>query len=143
MKPDADLLLRFHEGSLSDAERAAVESLLASDDAAALESQQIAAMRSGLRAGRPDGFKPFFSERVLRQIRPQESADVSMYLALRWAFVRASAVACVVAIVLAGLNAGAYAELDVTASFVDSMFGIPDASPLDAWTYTGTTSDLP
>jgi anti-sigma factor RsiW len=136
MRYDPDILLRYHEGRLSPEERETLEKAIASEAALAAESEDIGAIRSILRAERPDGFRPFFSERVLRRLRPTEAPDVSFYLSLRWAFVRASAVAVLAVITLASLNAGTYGELDIAASFVDAVFGIPDASPIDAWTYT-------
>jgi anti-sigma factor RsiW len=143
MKYDADFLLRFHEGRLSPEERSSFERVLASDPALQKEIEHMASVRDALRATRTREVKPFFAERVLRHLRPAASPDVSLYLSLRWAFVRASAVAAVVALVLAGLNAGAYGELDVATSIVDAVFGIPDASPIEAWTYTGLTSEMP
>lgn len=141
MKYDADFHLRYHEERLSPQELSAFEAALTSDPGLQAEAERLAAIRESLQKTRSMEFKPFFAERVLRHLRPAESPEVSFYLSLRWAFVRASAVAAAVAVVLAGLNAGAYGELNVAASIVDAMFGIPDASPIEAWTYSGLTSE--
>jgi anti-sigma factor RsiW len=143
MKYSIDFILRYTEGRLDEADRSMLERDAAADPAVQAAIDEIALTRQGLQVSRADSFKPFFSERVLRKLRPAESPEVSLYLSLRWAFVRAGAVAAIAAIVLAGLNVGGYGELDVAASFVDAAFGIPDASPLEAWTYTGMNSGLP
>jgi anti-sigma factor RsiW len=143
MKHDPDFLLRYHEGQLSAEERSRAEATLGSDASLAQALAETGTIRTGLQASRSDSFRPFFSERVLRRIRPAEAPELSLYLSLRWAFVRATAVAAIAAIVLAGINAGTYGELGVTSSVIDAAFGIPDASPLDAWSYAVSSPEHP
>lgn len=135
MKYDIDTILRYHEGTLSSDERAAFEAMAARDPEFSRELAATGSIRSSLRKESAEAFKPFFAERVLRRLRPQEAPEIALYHSLRWAFVRGVAVAGIAAIVLAGLNASTYSELDVAASFVEAAFGMPDASPIEAWTY--------
>jgi anti-sigma factor RsiW len=135
MKYDVDTILRYHEGTLDASERASLEARAAMEPAFARALATTGSIRSDLRNERAESFKPFFAERVLRRLRPQESPEAVLYHSLRWAFVRGVAVAGIAAVVLAGLNASTYSELDIAASFVDAVFGMPDASPIEAWTY--------
>jgi anti-sigma factor RsiW len=141
MKYDIDIILRYHEGALDANEQAMLEAKAAADPAFARELAATGSIRSDLRKERTESFKPFFAERMLRRLRPHEAPEVALYNSLRWAFVRGVAVVGIAAVVLAGLNASTYSELDIAATFVDAVFGMPDASPIEAWTYDPSFPD--
>lgn len=124
---DRELLIRYRDGDLPDAERAGVEERLKDEPELRSRWESLEGMATLLEQGAARSFEPFFAARVVARLRqPDSSAPVEgMYEALRWIFARV-AVACVVVM----LAIGAYSALEggYGGSVVDSVMGLPEAT---------------
>jgi anti-sigma factor RsiW len=137
MEDDRDLLVRFLEGDLPEAEARGLEERLRCEPALQARLGRLRTLRQTLAAGKPDSFAPYFSERVLRRIAPLtgQREPESLYGALRWLFARAAVASLMAAGALGACNVIAYQRLGVTSSLLEALFGLPSASLADALSY--------
>ena len=124
---DRELLIRYRDGDLPDAERAGVEERLKDEPELRSRWESLEGIATLLEQGAARSFEPFFAARVVARLRQADSSAPveGMYEALRWIFARV-AVACVVVM----LAIGAYSALEggYGGSVVDSVMGLPEAT---------------
>jgi anti-sigma factor RsiW len=128
---DRELLIRYREGDLPEAEAAGVEERIRNDPGLRLGLERLETVATALEQGAVRSFEPFFATRVMARVGRSEAPDAveGMYEALRWLFARV-VVACLVVI----LGVGVYSALagGYGGSVVDSMLGLPDATLVTA-----------
>lgn len=92
-----------------------------------------------LHVERADSFAPYFVNRVMNRVGSASSATGqmngdSLYDALRWVFVRV-ALTCLLLIVALGLINAFDFDVSATASWVDTLLGLPSDELADVLTY--------
>lgn len=141
MTTDRDLLLRHLDGELPPAEARALEARLERDAALRAERDRLAALRDALRASAPEAFAPHFADRVMRRLRPagaraaEPNGAEALYAGLRWAFARAAVAGLLAAGALGAYNVADFGDLGVATTLVETVFGLPSATLLDALDY--------
>ncbi|NNE33857.1 MAG: hypothetical protein HKN13_01375 [Rhodothermales bacterium] len=133
---DEQRLLKFLEGSLSDAEVGDLEEQLASDAHLRERLGELRSVATLLDNSKPESFAPYFSDRVMKRLTGQTTTESeSLYDSLRWIFVRAAVACLLIAIVVGSYNIANYQSLEVADSLIEVLFGLPSATLSDALAY--------
>lgn len=129
---DRELLLRYRDGDLSEAEMDGVVERLRSDPGLRGQWERLQSLAEALEDGAARSFEPFFSTRVMARVRAEAKTPAdAMYDGLKWIFAR---VATAGVVVLLGIGAYSAIEGGHAASVVDSMLGLPEATLASALT---------
>ena len=132
---DRELLIRYRDGELPEADMAAVRARLSTDPALQASLSRIEMVSAAVERTAHSAFEPFFSTRVMARIRADSrSASDLMYEGLRWAFARVAVVAVVIVVTL-----GAYSAIGggYSGTMVEVMLGLPDVTLESAMTLGG------
>lgn len=135
MADERERMVRFLENDITEAEAAELRGRLENDMELRQQLERVSTLTDSLRAGAPNSFAPLFSERVLRRLVGEDVRSESLYDSLRWVFPRAAVASLTLAAVLGAFNFVEYQALDVAASTIEAIFGLPSASLADALSY--------
>ncbi|MEL6323569.1 MAG: hypothetical protein AAFQ84_05000 [Pseudomonadota bacterium] len=120
------LLERHLDGTLSPEDHAVFDALIATDPDFARAVSEADTVQAAFEDCDPT-FAPFFETRVMARVTALASPTLSDIIDLAWRmFPRMALPASALAAVFLALNIGA---AGADASFVDSLFGLPDADP--------------
>ncbi|NBB73802.1 MAG: hypothetical protein GVY35_09000 [Bacteroidetes bacterium] len=126
MPHDRDRLLPFVGRTLTDAESAELERMLAGRPALRAEWERLRALSSTLQAHRADGFATPIRARVMDRLRaPQETGAEGLATALQTLFVRMELAALVAIVGLAVHNLTVMNDPYAAASWVEALLGLP------------------
>lgn len=127
------LLVDFVAGELPPDVAARLEQRIADDAALQDDVAYLRSLQADIRELRADSFAPYFSDRVMRRLKPMPAGVESLAGSLQWMFARASVVAAVVAVVIGVSNAIQFGDMSVTTSTWEAIFGLPSADLFDAF----------
>lgn len=133
---DSDKLddaLRYALGDAAGAESERIEARLATDAELRADVAHVRRLQEALQARRADSFAPYFSDRVMRRLASAHSAAEPFYESLRWIFARASVAAATIAVAVGAYNVIQFGDLSITSSWIETAFGLPSASLMDAF----------
>lgn len=126
MSRDRDLLLPFVGRTLTDAESAALERVLADRPELRAEWERLRALSSTLQAYRADGFATPIRSRVMDRLRaPRETGADRLAAALQPLFVRLEMAALVAIVGLAVHNLTVMNDPYMAASWAEALLGLP------------------
>lgn len=126
MPRDRDALLRFVGRSLTDAESAELERMLADRPKLRAEWERLHALSSTLQAHRVDGFATPIRSRVMDRLRDTSHADAGGLAAvLQTLFVRLELAALVAIVGLAVHNLTVMNDPYAAASWMEALLGLP------------------
>lgn len=126
MSRDRDLLLPFVGRTLTDAESAALERVLADRPELRAEWERLRALSSTLQAHRADGFATPIRSRVMDRLRaPRETGADRLAAALQPLFVRLEMAALVAIVGLAVHNLTVMNDPYMAASWAEALLGLP------------------
>ncbi len=132
---DRELLIRYRDGELPEADMAAVRTRLSTDPELQASLSWIEKVSAAVERTAAPAFEPFFATRVMARIRA-ESTSVSdlRYEALRWMFARVAVVSLVIVVALGAYSAigGAY-----SGTVIEAMLGLPEVTLESAMTLGG------
>lgn len=125
-------LLRFLDGELSADEERGLREELGRDATLRASLEEARGLRAAMRNARAESFALGFTDRVMRRVTAAESGDDALYRALGWLFRRAAIASAIAVIVFGALNAVEYRDVDVSATVLESIFGLPTVTLDDA-----------
>lgn len=132
MTDEREYLLRYLDDELTSDERRELDARLAGDDGLRRRLESVRMLRETMRAEMAGSFAAGFGARVLRRLDPAGSGDDALYRALGWVFRRAAIASIIAAALFGALNVAQYQELEVSSSFIESIFGLPTVTLDDA-----------
>ena len=126
MPRDRDLLLRYVGRSLTDAESAELERMLAERPELRAEWERLHALSATLQAHRADSFATPIRSRVMDRLRaPHNAGADGLATALQTLFVRLEMAALVAIVGLAVHNLTVMNDPYTAASWVEALLGLP------------------
>lgn len=125
MNDEREIFLRLLDGDLTPDEERALRERLADDADMRRRFESVRAVRHSLQTGAAESFAVGFSGRVMRRLDTAGGSDDAMYRALGWVFRRAAIASLIAAVAFGALNMAHYRESDVSASVIESIFGLP------------------
>ena len=123
MKHDyREMMMRALENDLTESEQRLFEKALSESRELAAEWRQVQKLSASLSASKTTAFSPFFSARVMQQIKSQGSESLTD--GLLWVFKPLLSAAAVVAIALAISNWSEREILEADASVLEAVFAV-------------------
>lgn len=131
LAPERELLLKSLEKKLSPQEQQRLEEYMKARPALRSEYEELTATSNLLASTDKPSFKPFFADRVMKQVFSDNLLESSDYFFKQLAhlFLRFAFAASVVAVLLGAYNVMSNKEVSNNGdSIIENVFSLPDAS---------------
>lgn len=123
-----ELLYRSFDDELTEAERDELHAALTASPELQEEKKRLAELRKMVGETAESTFKPFFSARVMRQVKELQRGPEEWVRALVWGFKRVVIAGALTAVLLVAVNVASGGRL----SF-DSLLALPQLEITDTW----------
>jgi anti-sigma factor RsiW len=128
MKHRRDILFqRALDGELTAEEERRFAALLEESPSLRLEFERVRRLRALVKGSREDSFRPFFSSRVINQIRSQAKEE-SFARALAWLFRRVALAVIILIVALTAYNISRQQMAGNHRSPLEAVLGLPPAT---------------